>query len=130
VFRKLSIPIQLVGSSAGSLQDEETLPYFNGPGASVELRRLVESSFVAPASIGALLVDGAKHGPRARRRGSGFGGPGPLPRPYAGEEFLSLLHLVAAAVVGIVLLAATRGRLGLHARTASAKTNSVANSVP
>ena len=46
--------------------------------------------------------------------GSGFGA-GVLPRLYPDQGMLvGLAHLVAFALIGLVVLAATRGRLGLR----------------
>ncbi len=42
-----------------------------------------------------------------------FGEPGFLPRLYQGEDFVSTTHLVAAFIVGVALVLATKGRLGL-----------------
>lgn len=46
--------------------------------------------------------------------GSGFG-PGALATLYPGSELTGLVHIVAAALVGLVVLAATRGRLAHRA---------------
>ncbi|SFO78431.1 hypothetical protein SAMN05660464_1171 [Geodermatophilus dictyosporus] len=61
---------------------------------------------------GSLLVVGLVHAAgNATTDGSGFGGPGLLPRLYAGEA-VGPVHLLASAALGLVVVAATRGRLG------------------
>jgi membrane protease YdiL (CAAX protease family) len=47
--------------------------------------------------------------------GSGFGA-GFLPRLYPDQQFVSLMHLVALAVIGLVVIAGTRARLGASRR--------------
>jgi membrane protease YdiL (CAAX protease family) len=47
--------------------------------------------------------------------GSGFG-VGALPRLYPDEEFVGLLHFPAYALIALVVIVATRGRLGLSRR--------------
>jgi hypothetical protein len=47
--------------------------------------------------------------------GSGFGA-GFLPRLYPDQPFVSLMHLLALAVVGLVVIAGTRARLGASRR--------------
>jgi membrane protease YdiL (CAAX protease family) len=44
--------------------------------------------------------------------GSGFGDGGVLRRLYPDNEFAGMVHLLAFAVIGLVVLLATRGRLG------------------
>ncbi len=59
-----------------------------------------------------LFLVGLLHGTgNAVAGGSGFGG-GALPRLYPDVATVGTLHLVAYAVLGLVVLAATRGRLG------------------
>ncbi|SFU03316.1 Membrane protease YdiL, CAAX protease family [Geodermatophilus amargosae] len=66
---------------------------------------------------GSLLVVGLVHAAgNATTDGSGFGGPGLLPRLYL-DDAVGPVHLVASAVLGLVVLAATRGRLGHRAPT-------------
>jgi membrane protease YdiL (CAAX protease family) len=61
---------------------------------------------------GSLLVVGLVHAAgNATTDGSGFGGPGLLPRLYL-DDGVGPVHLVASAALGLVVLAATRGRLG------------------
>ncbi len=61
---------------------------------------------------GSLLVVGLVHAAgNATTDGSGFGGPGLLPRLYV-DGGVGPVHLVASAALGLVVLAATRGRLG------------------
>jgi membrane protease YdiL (CAAX protease family) len=64
---------------------------------------------------GSLFLVGLVHGMgNAVAGGSGFGA-GFLPRLYPDQGMLvGLLHLVAFALIGLVVLAATRGRLGLR----------------
>ena len=64
---------------------------------------------------GSLFLVGLVHAMgNAVAGGSGFGS-GALPRLYPDQGLLvGLLHLVAFAVVGLVVLAVTRGRLGLR----------------
>ncbi len=50
--------------------------------------------------------------------GSGFG-DGFLPRLYPGEDFVGVMHNIAFALIGIALIAATRGWLGLPTRRAA-----------
>ncbi|PRY48964.1 hypothetical protein LY71_10746 [Geodermatophilus tzadiensis] len=70
---------------------------------------------------GSLLVVGLVHAAgNATTDGSGFGGPGLLPRLYAGEA-VGPVHLLAAAALGLVVVAATRGRLG-HVRPCTSPT--------
>ena len=66
---------------------------------------------------GSLLVVGLVHAAgNAMTDGSGFGGPGFLPRLYL-DEAVGPVHLLASAALGVVVLAATRGRLGARRRT-------------
>lgn len=61
---------------------------------------------------GSLVVVGLVHAAgNATTGGSGFAGAGLLPRLYPGEV-VGPTHLVASAALGLVVLAATRGRLG------------------
>jgi len=61
---------------------------------------------------GSLLVVGLVHAAgNATTDGSGFGGPGLLPRLYL-DDGVGPVHLVASAALGLVVLAATRGGLG------------------
>ncbi len=63
---------------------------------------------------GSLFVVGLVHAAgNATTDGSGFAGTGFLPRLYP-EETVGPVHLVASAAVGLVVLAVTRARLGLH----------------
>ena len=64
---------------------------------------------------GSLFLVGLVHAMgNAVAGGSGFGA-GFLPRLYPDQGMLvGLLHLVAFALIGLVVLAATRGRLGLR----------------
>ncbi len=65
---------------------------------------------------GSLLVVGLVHAAgNATTDGSGFGGPGLLPRLYV-DGAVGPVHLVASAALGLVVLAATRGRLGRRPR--------------
>jgi uncharacterized protein len=62
---------------------------------------------------GSLFAVGLVHAAgNAVAGGSGFGA-GFLPRLYPDAGFVGLLHLLAFAIIGLVLIAATRGRLGL-----------------
>jgi CAAX protease family protein len=62
---------------------------------------------------GSLLVVGLVHATgNATTDGSGFGGPGLLPRLYP-DDAVGPVHLLASAALGLVVLACTRGRLGL-----------------
>ncbi len=74
---------------------------------------------------GSLLVVGLVHAAgNATTGGSGPGGPGFLPRLYL-DEAVGPVHLLASAALGLVVLAATRGRPGRPAaRDASAVTGS------
>ncbi|WP_369134811.1 lysostaphin resistance A-like protein [Modestobacter sp. I12A-02662] len=74
---------------------------------------------------GSLLLVGLVHAAgNATTGGSGFGGPGFLPRLDFGEA-VGPVHLMASAALGLVVLAATRGRLGRPAAgNASALTGS------
>jgi membrane protease YdiL (CAAX protease family) len=64
---------------------------------------------------GSLLVVGLVHAAgNATTDGSGFGGPGLLPRLFP-DDGVGPVHLVASAVLGLIVLAATRGRLGRRA---------------
>lgn len=66
---------------------------------------------------GSLFVVGLVHAAgNATAGGSGFGA-GFLPRLYPDAGSVGLMHLLAFAVIGIVLMVATRGRLGLTRRT-------------
>ena len=62
---------------------------------------------------GSLFLVGLVHGMgNAVAGGSGFGA-GMLPRLYPDQGMVvGLLHLVAFALIGLVVLVATRGRLG------------------
>lgn len=61
---------------------------------------------------GSLFAVGLVHAAgNASTDGSGFAGPGLLPPLYPGET-VGPMHLVASAALGLVVLAATRGRLG------------------
>ena len=61
---------------------------------------------------GSLLVVGLVHAAgNATTDGSGFGGPGLLPRLYP-DDGVGPVHLLASAALGLVVVAATRGRLG------------------
>ena len=65
---------------------------------------------------GSLFVVGLLHAAgNAAAGGSGFAS-GFLRRLYPGETFVGLMHLLAFAVIGIAVLAATRGRFGRAAR--------------
>ena len=60
-----------------------------------------------------LFVVGLVHAAsNAATGGSGFFGSGVIGRLYESQDFATVLHLVAALIVGLVLIAATRGRLG------------------
>jgi uncharacterized protein len=60
-----------------------------------------------------LFVVGLLHAAsNAATGGSGFFGPGLLGRLYAGQDLATVLHLIAALIIGIVAIAVTRGRLG------------------
>jgi membrane protease YdiL (CAAX protease family) len=60
-----------------------------------------------------LFIVGLLHAAsNAATGGSGFFGSGVIGRLYESEPFATVLHLVAALVVGLALIAATRGRLG------------------
>jgi membrane protease YdiL (CAAX protease family) len=62
---------------------------------------------------GSLFVVGLVHAAgNATTDGSGFAGAGLLPRLYPGEV-VGPVHLVASAALGLLVLAATRGRLGV-----------------
>jgi membrane protease YdiL (CAAX protease family) len=80
---------------------------------------------------GSLLVVGLVHAAgNATTDGSGFGGAGLLPRLYP-DGTVGPVHLLALAAVGLVVLAATRGRLGRPAaRGASAATGTRPPAVP
>jgi membrane protease YdiL (CAAX protease family) len=66
---------------------------------------------------GSLFLVGLVHATgNAAAGGSGFG-DGFLPRLYPDAGFVGLMHLLAFGVIGLVLIAATRGRLGLPRRT-------------
>jgi membrane protease YdiL (CAAX protease family) len=66
---------------------------------------------------GSLFLVGLVHATgNAAAGGSGFG-DGLLPRLYPDAGFVGLMHLLAFGVIGLVLIAATRGRLGLPRRT-------------
>ena len=54
---------------------------------------------------------------------SGFA-DGFLPRLYPGEDFVSLLHLPAYALIAVVVIAMTRGHLGLPGRLPTRTTSS------
>jgi uncharacterized protein len=77
---------------------------------------------------GNLLLLGLLHAAgNAAAAGSGFGDGGVLRRLYPDDGATAgSLHLVAFALVGLVVLAATRGRLGLR-RTSSATTSAAAS---
>jgi membrane protease YdiL (CAAX protease family) len=61
---------------------------------------------------GSLFAVGFLHAAaNASAGGSGFGA-GFLPRMYPDAPMVSVLHLVALAAIGLVVIAATRGRLG------------------
>ncbi len=63
-------------------------------------------------ATGSLLVVGLIHAAgNAMTGGSGFGGPGMLPQLYDNGT-VGILHQLASALIGLVVLAATRGRLG------------------
>jgi hypothetical protein len=62
---------------------------------------------------GSLFIVGLLHASgNAVTGGSGFGGDGLLPRLYEGQDLVGFLHLLASALVGVVVIIATRGRLG------------------
>ncbi len=61
---------------------------------------------------GSLFVVGLVHAAgNATTDGSGFAGPGMLPRLFP-EDTVGPVHLLASAALGLVVLAATRARLG------------------
>ncbi len=60
---------------------------------------------------GSFLLVGLVHAPGNATAGGGGTGPGLVPLLYPGER-LGPVHLVALALLGLVVLAATRGRLG------------------
>ena len=63
---------------------------------------------------GSLFVVGLVHAAgNASTDGSGFLGDGLLPRLYPGAT-VGPVHLLASAALGLVVVAATRGRLGLR----------------
>ncbi len=65
---------------------------------------------------GSLFLVGLFHGVgNAVAGGSGFG-DGLLPRLFPGETVVRLSHLLAIALIGLVVVVATRGRLGLGER--------------
>jgi membrane protease YdiL (CAAX protease family) len=60
-----------------------------------------------------LFIVGLLHAAsNAATGGSGFFGSGVIGRLYESQPFATVLHLVAALIVGLALVAATRGRLG------------------
>jgi uncharacterized protein len=66
---------------------------------------------------GSLFLVGLVHAAsNATAGGSGFG-DGMLPRLHPDAGFVGLMHLLAFGAIGLVLIAATRGRLGLPRRT-------------
>ncbi len=79
---------------------------------------------------GSLLVVGLVHAAgNATADGSGFGGPGLLPRLFP-DDGVGPVHLVASAALGLVVVAATRGRLGRRASTSSVGAVRATGSVP
>ncbi len=63
-------------------------------------------------ATGSLLVVGLIHATgNAMTGGSGFGGPGMLPQLYDNGT-VGILHQLASALIGLVVIAATRRRLG------------------
>jgi membrane protease YdiL (CAAX protease family) len=67
---------------------------------------------------GSLLVVGLVHAAgNATTDGSGFGGPGLLPRLFPDD--VGPVHLLASAALGLVVVSATRGRLGRRAPTSA-----------
>nr|WP_275586211.1 CPBP family intramembrane glutamic endopeptidase [Geodermatophilus normandii] len=79
---------------------------------------------------GSLLVVGLVHAAgNATADGSGFGGPGLLPRLYP-DDGVGPVHLLASATLGLVVVAATRGRLGRRAPTSSVGAVRATGSVP
>jgi membrane protease YdiL (CAAX protease family) len=67
-------------------------------------------------STGSLFLVGVLHAAgNGVASGSGFGA-GFLPRLYPDQQFVSLMHLVALAVTGLVVIAGTRARLGASRR--------------
>ena len=63
---------------------------------------------------GSLLVVGLVHAAgNATTDGSGLAGTGFLPRLYP-DQAVGPVHLVASAALGLLVLAATRGQLGLR----------------
>jgi len=68
----------------------------------------------AYTATGSLLVVGLIHATgNAMTGGSGFGGPGMLPRLYENGT-VGVLHQLASALIGIAVIAGTRGRLGVR----------------
>ena len=62
---------------------------------------------------GSLLLGGLLHATgNAFATGSGFGDGGVLRHLYPGNMLASMLHLVAFAVAGLIVVVLTRGRLG------------------
>lgn len=69
---------------------------------------------------GSLFLVGLVHAAgNASTDGSGFVGTGLLPRLYPGQA-VGPVHLLASAALGLVVLAATRGRLGRSTREGAA----------
>ena len=61
---------------------------------------------------GSLFLVGFMHAASNGVAGGGGFGDGFLRQMYPGQDFVTLMHLVAFAVLGPVVIAATRGRLG------------------
>lgn len=69
---------------------------------------------------GSLFVVGLVHAAgNATTDGSGFAGPGLLPRLFP-DQTVGPVHLLASAAVGLLVLAATRARLGMPEHVGSA----------
>ena len=68
---------------------------------------------------GSLFLVGFMHAAGNAAAGSSGFADGFLPRLYAGEDFVGVLHLVAFALIGAVVIVATRARLGLPSRRES-----------
>jgi membrane protease YdiL (CAAX protease family) len=72
---------------------------------------------------GSLFLVGFIHAVGNAVAGSSGFGSGFLPRLYPGKDFVGLLHLLAFAIIGVVVIIATRARLGLSSRQAPASSS-------
>jgi len=67
-------------------------------------------------STGSLFLVGVLHAAGKAAAGSSGFADGLLPRLYPDTDFVGLMHLLAFALIGVAVIAATRGRLALTSR--------------